>query len=287
MNLRELQSRLEKVLVKVTDSWAYEAKTILLFVLEISPVDLIMDKEKEVPKEKVELAEAIVVRRIANEPLQYILGKQAFMGLDFSVDDSVLIPRPETEVLVAWVLEHIKPMKNPKVLDVGTGSGAIAISIAYLNTWTNVYASDISTSAIEKAKQNAVLNHVSGKIRFVESNLFVDVAERDFDLIVSNPPYIPADEVNDLQNEVALYEPHLALFGGEDGLDFYKRIIPEALSYLKDGGILVFEAGHDQAEAIEAMLVSAGYEDVNHFSDLCGIPRFIYGKKALWRHENV
>lgn len=287
MNLRELQSRLEKVLVKVTDSWAYEAKTILLFVLEISPVDLIMDKEKEVPKEKVELAEAIVVRRIANEPLQYILGKQAFMGLDFSVDDSVLIPRPETEVLVAWVLEHIKPMKNPKVLDVGTGSGAIAISIAYLNTWTNVYASDISTSAIEKAKQNAVLNHVSGKIRFIESNLFVDVAERDFDLIVSNPPYIPADEVNDLQNEVALYEPHLALFGGEDGLDFYKRIIPEALSYLKDGGILVFEAGHDQAEAIEAMLVSAGYEDVNHFSDLCGIPRFIYGKKALWRHENV
>lgn len=209
------------------------------------------------------------------------------MGLDFSVDDTVLIPRPETEVLVEWVLGRIQSIKNPKVLDVGTGSGAIAISIARLNTWTDVYASDISSPALEKAKHNAVLNHVSGKIHFIESNLFVDVTEKDFDLIVSNPPYIPAVDINGMQKEVALYEPHLALFGGEDGLDFYKRIIPEALSFLKDGGTLVFEAGHDQAEAIEAMLVSAGYEDVNHFSDLCGVPRFIYGKKALWRHENV
>jgi release factor glutamine methyltransferase len=287
MKLRELQSRLEKVLGKVTDSWAHEAKIILLEVLDISTVDLIMDKEKEVPDEKVEMAEAIAVRRIANEPLQYILGKQAFMGLDFSVDDSVLIPRPETEVLVEWVLEHIKDIKRPKVLDIGTGSGAIAISIAYRNTWADVYASDISSSAIEKAKHNAVINNVSGKVRFFESNLFVDVSEKDFDLIVSNPPYIPAGEVKVMQREVALYEPHLALFGGEDGLDFYKRIIPEALSYMKDGGILVFEAGHDQADAIEAIMVSAGYEDVNHFSDLCGVPRFIYGKKALWRHENV
>lgn len=287
MKLRELQLRLETVLGKATDSWAYEAKTILLHVLEVSPVDLIMDKDKEVPDGKVEMAEAIAVRRIANEPLQYILGKQGFMGLDFSVDDSVLIPRPETEVLVEWALGSIKSIKTPKILDIGTGSGAIAISIARLNTWTDVYASDISSSALEKAKENSVLNHVSGKIHFIESNLFVDVTEKDFDLIVSNPPYIPAVDINGMQREVALYEPHLALFGGEDGLDFYKRIIPEALSFLKDGGILVFEAGHDQAEAIEVMLVSAGYEDVNHFCDLCGIPRFIYGKKALWRHENV
>lgn len=287
MKLRELQSRLETVLGKVTDSWAHEAKIILLEVLGITTVDLIMDKEKEVPEEKVEMAEAIAVRRLANEPLQYILGKQAFMGLDFSVDDSVLIPRPETEVLVEWVLEHIKDIKRPKVLDIGTGSGVIAISIAFHNTWADVFASDISSSAIEKAKHNAVINNVSGKVRFFESNLFVDVSEKEFDLIVSNPPYIPAGEVKGMQKEVALYEPHLALFGGEDGLDFYKRIIPEALSYMKDGGILVFEAGHDQADAIEAIMVSAGYEDVDHFSDLCGVPRFIYGKKALWRHENV
>ncbi|MBE0449897.1 MAG: peptide chain release factor N(5)-glutamine methyltransferase [Clostridia bacterium] len=287
MKLRELQSRLEKVLEKVTESWVHEAKIILLEVLGISTVDLIMDKEKEVPDEKVEMAEAIAVRRLANEPLQYILGKQAFMGLDFSVDDSVLIPRPETEVLVEWVLERIEDIKSPKVLDIGTGSGAIAISIAYQNTWADVFASDISSSAIEKAKQNAVNNNVSGRVRFFESNLFVDVSEKDFDLIVSNPPYIPAGEVNGMQREVALYEPHLALFGGEDGLDFYRRIIPEALSYMKDGGILIFEAGHDQADVIEAIMVSAGYEDVNHFSDLCGVPRFIYGKKVLWRHENV
>lgn len=281
MKLRELQIRLEKVLGNVTDSWAYEAKAIIMDVLDISPVDLMMEKDMEVPNEKVEVAEAIAVRRIANEPLQYILGRQGFMGLDFSVDDSVLIPRPETEVLVEWVLGRIKAIKNPKVLDLGTGSGAIAISIAHKNTWTNVYASDISPSALEKAKHNAVINNVSGKVRFIESNLFVDVNENEFDLIVSNPPYIPSYEVIGMQREVALYEPHLALFGGEDGLDFYKRIIPEALSYLKDGGILVFEAGHDQATAIEAMLVSAGYEDVNHFNDLCGIPRFIYGKKAI------
>ena len=287
MKLKELQLRLEKVLAKVTDSWAYEAKAIMLHVLEATPVDLIMDKNKEVSDEKVEMAETIAVRRVANEPLQYILGFQAFMGLEFSVDDSVLIPRPETEVLVEWVLNQIKPIKTPKVLDIGTGSGAIAISIARLNTWSDVYASDISSPALEKAKQNAVLNHVFGKIHFIESNLFVDVNEKAFDVIVSNPPYIPADEVNGMQREVSLYEPHLALFGGEDGLDFYRRIIPEALSFLKAGGTLVFEAGHDQADAIEAMLESAGYVDIDHFNDLCGIPRFIYGKKALWRHENV
>lgn len=287
MKLSELQLRLEKVLEKVTDSWAYEARIILLAIFDISSVDLIMDKEKEVSDEKVAKAEAIAVRRISNEPLQYILGKQGFMGLDFSVDDSVLIPRPETEVLVEWVLEHIQSIKRPKVLDIGTGSGAIAISIACKNTWSEVIATDISSSAIEKAKQNAVINNVSAKVRFIESNLFVDVTEKEFDLVVSNPPYIPSKAINGMQREVALYEPHLALFGGEDGLDFYKRIVPEALSYLKDGGILVFEAGHDQADAIEAMMVSAGYKDVNHFSDLCGVPRFIYGKKALWRHENV
>jgi len=192
--------------------------------------------------------EAMIARRAQREPMQYILGTAAFMGLELHVEPGVLCPRPDTEILCEEALRHITP--NSRVLDIGTGSGALAIALAKLGG-CSVTAADVSNTALRVADGNARQNGVS--VRFVRSDCFSALGGETFDVIVSNPPYISAEEMRALMPEVK-QEPELALFGGEDGLDFYRRISREAGAYLAPGGVLLFEIGWRQKDAVSALL---------------------------------
>ncbi len=277
--LLEILKNAEEKLATVTDSFHVEARMILCHVLKCEPIDLIFSKSKVLTTEEVSEIQKLVDQRRRRYPLQYSLGSQNFYGLDFNVDASVLIPRPETECLVAFLIDYSKG-KSGKLLDIGVGSGVIVVTLATkLSNFTFV-GTDISEAALKVSAINGEKHGVNDRIRWVESDLFEAIGETCFEIIVSNPPYIPMGDASGLEPEVLGHEPHIALFGGVDGLDFYRRIIPEALERLNVGGLLVFEAGHDQCESIKALFKASGYVEVNHFSDLNGIPRFIYGKKA-------
>lgn len=231
-------------------------------------------------------------------PLQYIIGKEKFFGLDFIVDENVFIPRPETEVLVHTALETInekqKTKNELKILDLGTGSGCIAISLMVrLRSPSNmneiegltknapnckIFASDISDRAVETAKKNAILNGIPDTITFIKSDLFESIKGR-FDIIVSNPPYIAQSEFKTLQKEV-LMEPRLALDGGEDGLSFYRKIFNEAPGYLETGGYFIAEIGYGQREAIKKIIEGTKrFELIDVKEDQYSIDRVI---KAKW-----
>lgn len=199
-------------------------------------------------------------RRFRGEPIQYILGKTEFMGLEFIVTPEVFIPRPETEILVEAAIDIVKLLNCHivKLLDTGTGSGNIAISLAKFLPDTRLTATEISEKALEIAKKNASLNNVEKRISFICCNLFTyNLSPKTYDLIVCNPPYIPAAEIKNLQPELG-YEPRIALDGGEDGLDFYRRIINQAFVYLKRGGFLILEMGYNQCSAIKELFNSTG-----------------------------
>lgn len=272
---------LEDQLARVTDSYQAEARQLLCHVLKCAPLDLIIDKEADIDSDAQAILEELLNRRMRHEPLQYILGSQAFMGVDFEVTSHVLIPRPETEILVERVIKDIKTGDNSHVLDMGTGSGAIAVSLAYHLKNITVTAVDLSSEALAVAKRNAISCGVEARIQWVQSNFFENVQPALYQVIVSNPPYIPMSDLESLQKEVRLYEPHLALFAEEDGLAAYQVIIPTALNFLADGGRLYFEAGHDQAAKIKQMMDQAGYIETSIFPDLNGIERFICGKKPI------
>ena len=209
---------------------------------------------------------AYINRRKQGEPLQYILGQWDFMGRTFKTDSRALIPRPETELLVEETLRFCTAGFN--VLDLCTGSGCIAASIAAAGNY-NVTAADISADALSLALENgAGLN-----INFVQSNLFSNI-NGIFDIIVSNPPYISACELDSLSPTVLNYEPHLALYGGGDGMDIYRRLIPESLKFLKPGGMLLLEIG---PEAVYDIMSSSGFKNVQLKKDYAGLPRIVFG----------
>ncbi|MDP2943001.1 MAG: peptide chain release factor N(5)-glutamine methyltransferase [Candidatus Omnitrophota bacterium] len=215
-------------------------------------------------------------------PAQYITGETEFMGLEFQVNPSVLIPRPETEVLVERVLQLMgkEGFASPYVLDLGTGSGAIAVSLTKHNPLCKIVASDISEEVLEVAKANAALNGVTDSIHFILSDLFSGIDENErFDLIISNPPYIPADHYDALPLEVKS-EPRLALDGGEKGLEFYRKIIPESAKRLKESGYLVMEMGFGQSETIKKLADSTGsFVETEIVKDHNGINRVFFARK--------
>lgn len=228
----------------------YDAAVMLAHVLCEDALMLRMNSWKDMPAEKLESYEALLSRREKREPLQYILGSTGFMGLEFHVEPGVLCPRPDTEILCEEALRRLKP--GARVLDIGTGSGALAVSLAKLGKDADVTAVDVSDIALSIARGNAERN--GARVRFVKSDCFAALAGEKFDMIVSNPPYIDREEMAQLMPEVR-QEPELALFGGEDGLDFYRRISHEAGDYLTEGGCLLFEIGWQQKEAVSALLV--------------------------------
>ena len=218
--------------------------------------------------------EQYLKRRSEREPLQYILGTQEFMGFSFLVNPSVLIPRQDTEILVEKALSVLNP--GDHVLDMCTGSGCILLSLAKMKKLGRAVGVDISSEAIQTAGKNA--EYLQADAEFILSDLFDQMDRRDrFQVIVSNPPYITAEERKELMPEVAEHEPGLALFGGEDGLYFYRRMIREAGNFLTEGGSLLVEIGCRQAEAVQKMFQENGYEKIEVIQDLAGLDRVVAG----------
>jgi release factor glutamine methyltransferase len=259
-----------------------EAELVYSHVLNCDRLSLYLNKEAHLNRKKSAQVSRILRRRIMGEPLQYILGSTEFMGLEFKVDKRALIPRPETEVLVESALEELKGMGmvSPKILDLGTGSGCIAVSVAKLFPRAIIWASDISSQALELAKKNASLHNV--EIKFLRADLFSTgkIKKEKFDLIISNPPYVSTNQLSNLAQEL-LFEPNLALEAGVDGLDFYRRIICQAADYLNNQGLLAFEVGDSQAGSVKAMLAKINFSDIRIIKDYNNIKRVVMAKKGL------
>ena len=216
----------------------------------------------------------MIERRIAREPLAYILGHKEFYSLDFEVTSAVLIPRPETETLVEAALEFLRPHREPRVLDVGTGSGAIAIAIAVNAPNVKIKATDISQAALEVARRNGIRHRCEDRVEFIVADLFPDRDSR-FDLIVSNPPYVAEADLETLQPEIRLHEPRLAVTDGDDGLAFYRRIASDAPSRLKPDRAVMVEVGAGQAIEVAALFRRVGFSKIDAIRDLAGIERVV------------
>lgn len=229
----------------------------------------------EVEPEQRETFESSIQRRATREPLQHIVGKVGFRRIELSVDGRALIPRPETELLVAVV----KVDRPCGILDVATGSGAVALALADELPDATITASDISADALELASENARALAMGDRVRFVRSDL-LDAVEGSFDAIAANLPYVEADEIAALQPEVAQFEPRLALDGGGDGLDLVRRLAAQAPARLKPGGALALEIGLGQARATAEILAQNGFTDVEIHEDLAGIERVVVGRSA-------
>lgn len=259
-----------------------EAELVLTHLLNCDRMSLYLNKDLSLDKDKSILLSLILKRRIIGEPVQYILGKTEFMGLEFKIDNRALIPRQETEILVETAISQLKQMGIvlPKIIDLGTGSGCIAVAIAKAFSHSDMWASDISTAALQLAKENAHLNNV--EIKFIQSDLFNAFKPKDdkFDLIVSNPPYVTTEEFSSLAKEIS-FEPELALKAGIDGLDFYRRIVSQAGAYLKKNGLLILEVGLGQAYFVKEMLEKERFDQIILIKDYNNINRIVVAKKGL------
>ncbi len=275
--------RLNKVDI---DTPKLDTEVLLSNLLKVERIYFHMYPEKEVSEEiEAEFWDSIE-KREKLMPVQYIVNKQEFMGLDFKVEEGVLIPRGDTEILVEKTIDIYDKEFSPNsvnIMDIGTGSGAIVVSLAKYINKSNLTAIDVSSKALEIAKENADNNKVENKIRFLQGSLFDAIGGKDeykaYDFIVSNPPYIPKDVVDTLSPVVKDYEPHLALDGGKDGLDFYRAITKGAKDYLKDGGYLLFEIGYDQGEDLIKILKYNEFRNVKVLKDLAGLDRVVLGVK--------
>jgi len=217
----------------------------------------------------------LVERRLAGEPIQYITGVAEFYGLSFEVNRDVLIPRPETEHLVEMAIALAAQLAQPRIIDVGTGSGAIAIALARSLPDAEIFASDLSNAALAVAQANAARHAVAGRIRFLEGDLLTPAESERFGLVISNPPYVSERDRVTLSTEVRDYEPAGALFAGDDGLAIHRRLIPAAFAVLNPGGSLALEIGYGQSDAVQALLVDSGFQNIQFTPDLQSIPRVV------------
>lgn len=265
----------ESYLCGSTPDYLIDAKLLLEHVLECDGLYLFMHKQDEIISENIVNYKLLLDRRKTGEPLQYIVGHQEFMGLEFDVAPGVLIPRGDTEPLVEAIIERVGDAK--RILDIGAGSGAIHISLAHYLKHVECVSVDISDEALKIAQKNAVKLKVSDRITYFKSDVFEALKGQKFDVIVSNPPYIPTKVIEGLQKEL-MHEPKIALDGGEDGYDFYRRIILESKLYFNANGLLAFEVGHDQSKQIVSLLEEAGYKNIEIISDLGQIERVVMAR---------
>ena len=253
-----------------------DAELLLADLLQLDRVGLYLNFDRPLDPGELARFRERVGRRARREPLQYILGRAEFWSLPFRVGPAVLVPRPDTEVLVEEALDRA-PV-TPQILDVGTGSGAIAVALAHELPAARVTALDISATALAVAQQNAADNGVAERIRFVEGDLHA-LAPEAFDLVVANPPYIAEGELAGLMPEVRDFEPRLALAGGADGLDAYRALARQAPRLLTAAGWLLVEVGAGQAEAVRALLAAAGLTNLFCRDDYAGVPRVVGGQR--------
>ena len=273
MTLRELLRRWEEALVQGPhpERARRDAETLLLHAMGKTRAWLLGHYADEAADE-AGLA-TLLLRRLRGEPIQYITGQTEFYGLPFRVAPGVLIPRPETEHLVEEALRLAANLPTPNILDIGTGSGAISVALAHALPQASVTTVDISPDAIAMARENAALNGVEDRIRFLEGDLLGPVAGMRFERVLSNPPYVPLEDLATLAAEVREHEPHSALFAGRDGLEIYRRLIPAAREHLVAGGWLLLEIGYGQQPALHSLLEVSGYAQIHFLPDYQGIPR--------------
>jgi release factor glutamine methyltransferase len=259
-----------------------EAELLLAGILGIRRLDLYLQHDRPLTAEELERFRGAVRRRLKHEPLQYVLGTAAFRQLELAVDPRVLIPRPETEVLVGLVLAWAKSHPGPhRALDVGTGSGAIALSLAGEGGFDDVVATDISGDALSVASANAARCGLETKVAFRQGALFDAVAGEQFSVVVSNPPYVAEVDRETLAPEVREHEPGLALYGGPSGLDVIEALIGGAPVHVRPGGLLALELGLGQGDAVLAMLKESGaFNGARMENDLTGRPRFALAERA-------
>ena len=262
------------------DSARLDAELLLGCALGMSREELMIAATRKVSVAESDRYEDLLRRRLNREPLAYITGQQEFWSLGFLVSCDVLVPRPETETLVERALKHLATINNreaPRILELGTGSGAIAVALASELPQAEIVATEIAPAALQIARRNASRNGVSNAIRFLQGDLFTALdqeLEKDFDLILSNPPYIPRGEIAHLEAEVSRWEPRAALDGGVDGLDFYRRIIEEAPGYLRQGGAVAVEIGAAIGSLVLALFRNnPAYGDTRVYQDYSGRDR--------------
>lgn len=265
-----------------------DARLLLEYVCQTDRNTLLVHSEREVSLEEYDSYVNLISQREKHVPLQYITGVQEFMGLEFGVNENVLIPRQDTEILVEEVMRYLHD--GMRILDMCTGSGCILLSLLYYSNGCMGVGADISQAALNTAMKNVErLKALKGEMAasFVQSDLFAGLErglnkdkETKFDIIVSNPPYIKSGVIETLMPEVKDYEPVLALDGREDGLYFYREITKQAGAYLSGGGRLFFEIGFDQGEAVKSMMEAAGYEQVEIVKDYAGLDRVVHGRMS-------
>ena len=256
----------------ITDA-ELDARLLLEFICHTDRNALYAHGDQEIEDEKMHDFLQLIEKRAVHIPLQHLTGEQNFMGLDFLVNEHVLIPRQDTEILVEEIMRDLHD--GIRILDMCTGSGCILLSLLHYSNDCSGVGVDVSEDALAVARQNA--DRLAGKqAGFIQSDLFEKV-EGSFDLIVSNPPYIRSQEIAGLMPEVREHEPHLALDGKDDGLHFYREIIKGAMPHLKRGGQLFFEIGYDQREAVQALLAANGYTEIAVVKDYAGLDRVVYG----------
>lgn len=282
MTIREIFNTYMEELSHISDTPNLDIEILLSKALgDVDRLYIHLNLHKELTKEQLDSFNKMIQDRLKGRPIAYIVNNREFMGLDFYVEEGVLIPRPDTEPLVEEVIELVKGKENLKIVDIGTGSGAITVSLAKYIKDCQVYSLDISDKALSIGLKNAISNEVEDKINFIKSNIFSGIEDKglELDVIVSNPPYIRRADIETLHTQVKDYEPYIALEGGEDGLNFYRDITRESVKYLKDKGILAFEVGHDQAEDVSEILKHNGYTNIYTKKDLQGIDRVVIGFK--------
>lgn len=277
---------------KLSGTPILDAELLLVYVLNQSGMSfdrlkLVTRFEYVIDKATAHRYLELIDERCKGKPVQYITNNQEFMGLDLYVSEGVLIPRSDTEITVEKVIENAMDVEQPNIVDMCTGSGAIAVSLAVNIPEARVWAVDIDNCALDCCSINVKRFGLESRVRIVKSDLFENIKEEGLidntDVIVSNPPYIQSAAIQELSINVRGYEPHLALDGGEDGLVYYRRIIRDSVSLLKSNGILAFEIGYDQGDKVKNIMEKSGYYDnINIEKDLAGYDRCVWGRKIQY-----
>ncbi len=279
--LESLKLSTEYLEKKGIESPRLNAELLLGSILNCKRLDLYLKYDQPLTEDEINKYREYLVRRSKNEPLQYIIGKVDFYGLELKVNKSVLIPRPETELLVETIICNEKEKSSLLILDIGTGSGNIAIALALNLPQSEIIAIDISNEALDVAKENAQFYNTTNQIQFVRKNIFdrIDFYDLKFDIVVSNPPYVSVNEYQKLQKEIIYYEPRVAVTDDDDGFKFYRRIIKIASDYLNKEGKLYFEIGKGQSDNIHKLMKEENFDNIQIIKDYQQIERIIYGTK--------
>lgn len=257
----------------------FEAKSLFTNLLGKEEVYLITNLEDEILESELEKYKSAIKKRCEHMPFAYIVGFKEFMGLKYMVDENTLIPRPETEGIIEYILNMYNMNSSLKILEIGVGSGCISVTLAKYLKNAKIIGVDINELAIKKAEENALYHNVGDRVNFIKSDIYENIHDSNFDIIVSNPPYIASDIIETLEEDVKKYEPVIALDGGKDGMDFYKQIVINSKQYIKKGGEIIFEIGYDQGKKVKDLLQANEYKNVKVIKDLSWLDRIVVGEK--------